>query len=48
MDSKVRNVPPDIWHEFKLHCVEQNISINKKIIELVTKEVERRRKRKEK
>jgi len=29
-----------MWHRFKILCVQQNVSINKKVIELVRKEVE--------
>jgi len=48
MDTRIRNVPKDVWREFKILCAEQDISMNRKIIELATKEVEERHKRKEK
>ena len=44
MDSRIRNVPPDVWHKLKILCAEEKVSMNTKIIDLVRKEVERKKK----
>ncbi len=41
----LRNVPNDLHRRFKLICVEQGISMNKQIIELIRKHVERQEKK---
>ncbi len=40
MDSRVRNVPPDVWHKLKILCAKEAVSMNTKIIELVRAAVE--------
>lgn len=33
----LRNIDPDIWREFKTLCAKSDISMNKKIKELISK-----------
>ncbi len=40
-----RDIPDDLHKRFKLVCVEQGISMNKQIIELIRKHVERQEKK---
>ena len=46
METRIRNIPPDMWKKFKHLCIEQDISVNKKLLQLVRKEVERNEKKK--
>ena len=41
MDSRIRNIPEDIWRRFRVICLERGVSMNQRIIELVRAEVER-------
>ena len=39
MDTRIRNIPPDVWHKFKIQCAIEKVSMNARIIELVSKAV---------
>jgi len=40
MDTKIRNLPDEIHHKFKVLCAIRRISINQATIDLIKKEVE--------
>ena len=40
MDTRIRNIPPDLWHQFKILCVTEKISMNQKVLDLVREAVE--------
>jgi|APSaa5957512622_1039677.scaffolds.fasta_scaffold449723_1 hypothetical protein len=40
METRIRNIPPDLWRKFKLLCVHQDISMNQKVLDLVREAVE--------
>jgi len=44
MDTKIRDLPDDLHKDLKRLCVEEEISMNKKILQLITREVEKFRK----
>ena len=44
----LRNVPDDLKNQFKAVCAEQGKNMTEVLIELMKKEVEKRRKQKEK
>ena len=44
----LRDVPKDLHLRFKLLCVEEGISMNKQVIELIMRHVERLEKKKAK
>ena len=39
MDCRIRNVPPDVWQNLKIQCALEKVSMNAKIIEIVSKAV---------
>jgi hypothetical protein len=48
MDMRIRDVPDDLQWRFKLMCTEMRTSMNKRVIELVRKDVEKYEREKEK
>ena len=42
----IRNVPEELHKEFKILCVKRGVSINKLMIDLMRKEVEKDQKKK--
>ena len=36
----IRNIPEDLWHQFKILCAHQDISMNQKVLDLVREAVE--------
>jgi signal transduction histidine kinase len=40
MNVLIRDVPADVHKHFKLLCVHQDISMNKKLLELMHREIE--------
>jgi hypothetical protein len=40
MDTRIRNVDPDIWAKFKLLCMVEDVSMNTKLLQLVQTAVE--------
>ena len=40
-DMRIREVPDELHRKFKLLCVKKNISMNKYLIQMIKKEVEK-------
>ena len=38
--TMIRNVPVDLWQAFKVQCVQNDISMNQKVLDLVRTSVE--------
>lgn len=41
METRIRNIPENLWRRFRALCVLQGQSVNEKIIELVAAYVEK-------
>ena len=41
MKCQIDNVPEDVWGAFKKLCAEKNVTMRQKVIDLVTREVDR-------
>jgi len=39
MEFRIRNIPGNIWKEFKILCIREDTTLNDKMIELIKKEV---------
>ena len=39
MEFRLRNIPGNIWKEFKILCIREDTTLNDKMIELIKKEV---------
>ena len=40
METRIRNIQPEMWHKFKILCAVENVSVNSKLLELVREAVE--------
>ena len=40
MDTRIRNVDPEVWAKFKLLCMVEDVSMNTKLLQLVQAAVE--------
>lgn len=40
METRVRNIPEDIWLRFKVLCINERTPMNDKVVELVKKYVD--------
>ena len=45
-ETRIRNIPDDVYRKFKALCAENGYKINDHIIELLKREVEKREKEK--
>jgi hypothetical protein len=45
MKYQIQNIDPVLWQKFKLFCVSEKISMNKKILKMVKEEIERAERR---
>ena len=43
MEYRIANIPEELWHRFKVLCVLEKVSMREKLIELVEKEVAKRK-----
>ena len=41
METRIRSIPDDIWRDFKRMCVDEGVSMNQKVVDLVAGTVER-------
>lgn len=41
MEFRVKNIPENLWKEFKIICIREGITLNEKIIEMIHEIVER-------
>ena len=40
-ETRIRNLPDDVWRRFRVICLEAGISANKRLIQLIEAEVKR-------
>jgi hypothetical protein len=43
MEFRVKNIPENLWKEFKILCIREGITLNEKIIEMIREIVEKPR-----
>ena len=43
MEFRIKNIPENLWKEFKILCIREGITLNVKIIELIREAVEKRK-----
>jgi len=43
MIATIRNIPEDLWQDFKIICVKEKKSLNTKLIELVQEYVKKKK-----
>lgn len=39
MEHRLRNIPENVWKQFKILCIEEDISLTAKLLELIKKEL---------